>query len=467
MAVPLWSRHVCASGDSSVDGSIAGCEALNLSVRPHLRASPPPHQFHHTAVPEQPHLASPHHEYLHHHHQRHHSAPGVVRGITTTRFSSTMLCDVGVPHGRDDASHPASRDEAYRCHSIGPAPRDVDSGPYHHQAHHHPTSPPSHNGIVVGSPEGGAPYPVKLEYLGKQERLDAEEDSMDMGGEAQEDHLLHASGGHDMEDTAALTAITTILSAERRGSARPQTVLNGGLLEDSSRGRRIVVGEVGSGSGDHNHSSTGSGENNNTNGGNNHTSGYSNHTSTKVYPCSECAKVFRHPMSLHHHRHVHRGTYTCHSCTKVFSRRWDLHRHLHRSKLGCRRPIATSTTATPYDTTAPANCLVGTCSQDDHPVEEGPSSGLYLELKTTPHKLAAHHRPKITIAGDLISPPVPHYDTLTNGGQLYTRRSIKSSPPSCTTPPSCSPPPPSSCAASSALLVSPATGVRTFPSPRL
>ncbi|KAK3866968.1 hypothetical protein Pcinc_027525 [Petrolisthes cinctipes] len=59
---------------------------------------------------------------------------------------------------------------------------------------------------------------------------------------------------------------------------------------------------------------------------------------TKLYPCPECHKVFRHPMSLHHHRHVHKGTYTCQSCGKVFSRRWDLHRHLHRSKMGCRRP---------------------------------------------------------------------------------------------------------------------------------
>ena len=67
-----------------------------------------------------------------------------------------------------------------------------------------------------------------------------------------------------------------------------------------------------------------------------------NHTGSKLYPCSECHKVFRHPMSLHHHRHVHRGTYTCQSCSKVFSRRWDLHRHLHRSKLGCRRPASSS-----------------------------------------------------------------------------------------------------------------------------
>ncbi|XP_068232880.1 uncharacterized protein [Palaemon carinicauda] len=66
---------------------------------------------------------------------------------------------------------------------------------------------------------------------------------------------------------------------------------------------------------------------------------------TKLYPCPECHKVFRHPMSLHHHRHVHKGTYTCHSCGKVFSRRWDLHRHLHRSKMGCRRPNHVTTAA--------------------------------------------------------------------------------------------------------------------------
>ncbi|XP_037788206.1 protein bric-a-brac 2-like isoform X3 [Penaeus monodon] len=81
----------------------------------------------------------------------------------------------------------------------------------------------------------------------------------------------------------------------------------------------------------------------------------------KLYPCPECHKVFRHPMSLHHHRHVHKGTYTCHSCGKVFSRRWDLHRHLHRSKMGCRRPNHV-TTAAAVVTTAPGTVTTTTAA---------------------------------------------------------------------------------------------------------
>lgn len=82
---------------------------------------------------------------------------------------------------------------------------------------------------------------------------------------------------------------------------------------------------------------------------------------SKVYPCPECLKVFRHPMSLHHHRHVHKGTYTCQSCGKVFSRRWDLHRHIHRSKMGCRRPNHTP----PADAAQMMNSAV----HQDHPFD--------------------------------------------------------------------------------------------------
>ena len=35
------------------------------------------------------------------------------------------------------------------------------------------------------------------------------------------------------------------------------------------------------------------------------------------YSCDECGKLFRHPGSLQHHRHIHRGTHRCPSCGKV------------------------------------------------------------------------------------------------------------------------------------------------------
>ena len=53
------------------------------------------------------------------------------------------------------------------------------------------------------------------------------------------------------------------------------------------------------------------------------------------YSCDECGKIFKHPGSLQHHRHIHRGTHRCPSCGKVFSRRWDMERHLNKSKYGC------------------------------------------------------------------------------------------------------------------------------------
>jgi predicted RNA-binding Zn-ribbon protein involved in translation (DUF1610 family) len=53
------------------------------------------------------------------------------------------------------------------------------------------------------------------------------------------------------------------------------------------------------------------------------------------YTCDECGKIFKHPGSLQHHRHIHRGTHRCPSCGKVFSRRWDMERHLNKSKYGC------------------------------------------------------------------------------------------------------------------------------------
>jgi len=53
------------------------------------------------------------------------------------------------------------------------------------------------------------------------------------------------------------------------------------------------------------------------------------------YNCDECGKFFKHPGSLQHHRHIHRGTHRCPSCGKAFSRRWDMERHLNKSKYGC------------------------------------------------------------------------------------------------------------------------------------
>eukprot|EP00096_Caligus_rogercresseyi_P009716 TRINITY_DN334_c1_g1_i1.p1 TRINITY_DN334_c1_g1~~TRINITY_DN334_c1_g1_i1.p1 ORF type:complete len:653 (-),score=140.48 TRINITY_DN334_c1_g1_i1:2088-4046(-) len=53
------------------------------------------------------------------------------------------------------------------------------------------------------------------------------------------------------------------------------------------------------------------------------------------YSCDECGKIFKHPGSLQHHRHIHRGTHRCPSCGKAFSRRWDMERHINKSKYGC------------------------------------------------------------------------------------------------------------------------------------
>jgi len=53
------------------------------------------------------------------------------------------------------------------------------------------------------------------------------------------------------------------------------------------------------------------------------------------YSCDQCGKIFKHPGSLQHHRHIHRGTHRCPSCGKAFSRRWDMERHLNKSKYGC------------------------------------------------------------------------------------------------------------------------------------
>merc|ERR1719189_2523212 len=53
------------------------------------------------------------------------------------------------------------------------------------------------------------------------------------------------------------------------------------------------------------------------------------------YTCDECGKIFKHPGSLQHHRHIHRGSHRCPSCGKAFSRRWDMERHLNKSKYGC------------------------------------------------------------------------------------------------------------------------------------
>jgi len=58
-------------------------------------------------------------------------------------------------------------------------------------------------------------------------------------------------------------------------------------------------------------------------------------SSSGRYSCDECGKLFRHPGSLQHHRHIHRGTHRCPSCGKAFSRRWDMERHLNKSKYGC------------------------------------------------------------------------------------------------------------------------------------
>lgn len=93
------------------------------------------------------------------------------------------------------------------------------------------------------------------------------------------------------------------------------------------------------------------------------------------YTCDECGKIFKHPGSLQHHRHIHRGTHRCPSCGKAFSRRWDMERHLNKSKYGC-----------------PANrfsgggdSVHGSPSPSPSPVPHGGSAGPGAMMNSTTH----------------------------------------------------------------------------------
>ncbi|KAF2356093.1 BTB/POZ domain [Trinorchestia longiramus] len=548
------SHMDCSTAPASSSDAVAGCEALNLSVRSHQRSSSPPppphHHLHHLPSYSTAHHSEEglqHQEYPHHHHQqRHHSAPGVVRCISipeefhhqrhhSSRFTSACDEESLQQPGRDT-------DEAcqqYRSHSIGPRLTDVHEEVVTYSPSVVNTSPTRNGHRTVLPPPSPIPsdgllYRVKLEYPPpKQERTDLDEDSMDLGGGGDPQSLetvagdlplhgasdLHladsgSSAGHEYENSAALSAISTILSAEQRSSRagddcanlkvsvlhRGNSLPNGDMDDECQSVSRRNLSAVSSsrppnscslGVSPRAHlSASSTSVVVSSGGGSTGSSG-----STKVYPCSECAKVFRHPMSLHHHRHVHRGTYTCQSCTKVFSRRWDLHRHLHRSKLGCRRPSNGTTTTSSYSgcsqsinsisttssvsvsnsagyscnntsTSTSQDCLVLSPDYDasltsstasnpsnnlqcspPYAVSSGKSAGTYKLVSST------SHRPKITIACDLISPPSTRDHargscvSLTNGGELYaTSRSSNHSTSNCKSslpPPSCEASPPS------------------------
>merc|ERR550539_655682 len=76
------------------------------------------------------------------------------------------------------------------------------------------------------------------------------------------------------------------------------------------------------------------------------------------YTCDECGKIFKHPGSLQHHRHIHRGTHRCPTCGKAFSRRWDMERHLNKSKYGC-PANRFSASGSPLPTIAPNSLTLG------------------------------------------------------------------------------------------------------------
>ncbi|KAK8378022.1 hypothetical protein O3P69_018746 [Scylla paramamosain] len=105
---------------------------------------------------------------------------------------------------------------------------------------------------------------------------------------------------------------------------------------------------------------------------------------SRLYPCPECDKVFRHPRSYYQHQHVHRGTHSCPGCRKLFSRRWDLLRHLNKNKYGCPARWREGGRHPPYHNSLSLSALasaaaVAATSQDALPPGDPPDLPLPLE----------------------------------------------------------------------------------------
>jgi len=98
------------------------------------------------------------------------------------------------------------------------------------------------------------------------------------------------------------------------------------------------------------------------------------------YTCDECGKLFKHPGSLQHHRHIHRGTHRCPTCGKAFSRRWDMERHLNKSKYGC-PANRFSASGSPLPTIAP-DCLATPISMSQR--QDGAGQGLVTQVTLAP-----------------------------------------------------------------------------------
>lgn len=111
------------------------------------------------------------------------------------------------------------------------------------------------------------------------------------------------------------------------------------------------------------------------------------------YSCDECGKIFKHPGSLQHHRHIHRGTHRCPSCGKAFSRRWDMERHLNKSKYGC--PASRFSTGSAGSTGSSGSVQLQPQSQSPQPTTTpaapAPVSAAHLQLLTAAVTSSVHN----------------------------------------------------------------------------
>eukprot|EP00095_Tigriopus_kingsejongensis_P012309 maker-scaffold284_size223161-snap-gene-1.23 protein:Tk12309 transcript:maker-scaffold284_size223161-snap-gene-1.23-mRNA-1 annotation:"dna transcription factor activity" len=110
------------------------------------------------------------------------------------------------------------------------------------------------------------------------------------------------------------------------------------------------------------------------------------------YSCDECGKIFKHPGSLQHHRHIHRGTHRCPSCGKAFSRRWDMERHLNKSKYGCpANRFSAGGGSTPNGSSSPAIVTLATSTPvgGGHAASTGGSSLELLSVASSVHNTTA------------------------------------------------------------------------------
>ncbi|KAK3866969.1 hypothetical protein Pcinc_027526 [Petrolisthes cinctipes] len=133
---------------------------------------------------------------------------------------------------------------------------------------------------------------------------------------------------------------------------------------------------------------------------------------SRLYPCPDCDKVFRHPRSYYQHQHVHRGTHSCPGCRKLFSRRWDLLRHLNKNKYGCPARWRESGRHPPYHNslslsalaTAAAAATTTTTTTQEAPSEDHTMVSAPWTMAAT---AAPPHRSRSSGSGQETRPPEP------------------------------------------------------------